>query len=196
MSSDKENRGNKGFRRRWLCPSCPALCFSRLLSSRRPVAPPCEHKSFRIGSQTSGRASCLPTDVGPPSSVIRCGVRMSPALEALMQADGTPYPGKGVMLEPFVHQVGGHSCVLRFGEQTICKPLIPREHQFYKSLPPEVRKFTPQYKGKTWRMCPDVCHNSACVVMFWYLATILCFLYFMFVQTSCHILYNASLADL
>ncbi|KAF7661247.1 hypothetical protein LDENG_00266140 [Lucifuga dentata] len=72
---------------------------------------------------------------------------MSPALEALMQADGSPYPGKGVMLEPFVHQVGGHSCVLRFGEQTICKPLIPREHQFYKSLPPEMRKFTPQYKG-------------------------------------------------
>ncbi|XP_033482611.1 inositol hexakisphosphate kinase 2 [Epinephelus lanceolatus] len=72
---------------------------------------------------------------------------MSPALEALMQADGTPYPGKGVMLEPFVHQVGGHSCVLRFGEQTICKPLIPREHQFYKSLPTEMRKFTPQYKG-------------------------------------------------
>ncbi|CDQ99196.1 unnamed protein product [Oncorhynchus mykiss] len=73
---------------------------------------------------------------------------MSPALEALMQADGTlPYPGKGVMLEPFVHQVGGHSCVLRFGDQTICKPLIPREHQFYKSLPPEMRKFTPQYRA-------------------------------------------------
>ncbi|XP_016418654.1 inositol hexakisphosphate kinase 2-like [Sinocyclocheilus rhinocerous] len=75
---------------------------------------------------------------------------MSPALEALME--GCRYPGKeemkgGVMLEPFVHQVGGHSCVLRFGEQTICKPLIPREHQFYKSLPPEIRKFTPQYKG-------------------------------------------------
>ncbi|XP_066522042.1 inositol hexakisphosphate kinase 2b [Hoplias malabaricus] len=75
---------------------------------------------------------------------------MSPALEALME--GSRYPGKeemkgGVMLEPFVHQVGGHSCVLRFGEQTICKPLIPREHQFYKSLPPEIRKFTPQYKG-------------------------------------------------
>lgn len=75
---------------------------------------------------------------------------MSPALEALME--GCRYPGKGamkggVMLEPFVHQVGGHSCVLRFGEQTICKPLIPREHQFYKSLPPEIRRFTPQYKG-------------------------------------------------
>ncbi|XP_030632923.1 inositol hexakisphosphate kinase 2b [Chanos chanos] len=75
---------------------------------------------------------------------------MSPALETLME--GCRCPAKeglkgGVMLEPFVHQVGGHSCVLRFGEQTICKPLIPREHQFYKSLPPEIRRFTPQYRG-------------------------------------------------
>nr|XP_020448789.1 inositol hexakisphosphate kinase 2-like isoform X2 [Monopterus albus] len=57
------------------------------------------------------------------------------------------YMEKGVMLEPFVHQVGGNSCVLRFGEQTICKPLIPREHQFYKSLPAAMRTFTPQYRG-------------------------------------------------
>ncbi|XP_077582899.1 inositol hexakisphosphate kinase 2-like [Stigmatopora nigra] len=57
------------------------------------------------------------------------------------------YTDKGVILEPFIHQVGGHSCVLRFGEQTICKPLIPREHQFYKSLPAEMRRFTPQYRG-------------------------------------------------
>uniref|UniRef100_A0A672T6E8 Kinase n=1 Tax=Sinocyclocheilus grahami TaxID=75366 RepID=A0A672T6E8_SINGR len=55
---------------------------------------------------------------------------------------------KKKLLEPFVHQVGGHSCVLRFGEQTICKPLIPREHQFYKSLPAAMRKFTPQFRGK------------------------------------------------
>lgn len=60
---------------------------------------------------------------------------------------------KGVMLEPFVHQVGGHCCVLRFGEQTICKPLIPREHQFYKSLPTAMRKFTPQYRGNA--QCPS-----------------------------------------
>ncbi|KAI3370387.1 hypothetical protein L3Q82_025155 [Scortum barcoo] len=57
------------------------------------------------------------------------------------------YLEKGVMLEPFVNQVGGHCCVLRLGEQTICKPLIPREHQFYKSLPAAIRKFTPQYRG-------------------------------------------------
>lgn len=86
---------------------------------------------------------------------------MSPALEALMQADGTPFPGKGVMLEPFVHQVGGHSCVLRFGEQTICKPLIPREHQFYKNLPPEMRKFTPLYKGKS--SITDLVEEAACL---------------------------------
>uniref|UniRef100_A0A8C1W298 Kinase n=1 Tax=Cyprinus carpio TaxID=7962 RepID=A0A8C1W298_CYPCA len=71
---------------------------------------------------------------------------MSPAIEG-MQTEPQGYLGKGVLLEPFVHQVGGHSCVLRFGEQTICKPLIPREHQFYKSLPAAMRKFTPQYRG-------------------------------------------------
>uniref|UniRef100_A0A3Q3VR72 Kinase n=1 Tax=Mola mola TaxID=94237 RepID=A0A3Q3VR72_MOLML len=57
------------------------------------------------------------------------------------------YVEKGVMLEPFVHQVGGHCCVLRFGEKTICKPMIPREHQFYNSLPAAMRKFTPQFRG-------------------------------------------------
>uniref|UniRef100_UPI003AACB3D5 inositol hexakisphosphate kinase 2-like n=1 Tax=Centroberyx gerrardi TaxID=166262 RepID=UPI003AACB3D5 len=57
------------------------------------------------------------------------------------------YMEKGVMLEPFMHQVAGHSFVLRFGEQTICKTLLPREHQFYKSLPAAMRKFTPQYRG-------------------------------------------------
>ncbi|XP_066520847.1 inositol hexakisphosphate kinase 2a [Hoplias malabaricus] len=74
---------------------------------------------------------------------------MSPAIEGMEteQQQQQLYLGKGVMLEPFVHQVGGHSCVLRFGEQTICKPLIPREHQFYKNLPAAMRKFTPQYRG-------------------------------------------------
>ncbi|XP_053268324.1 inositol hexakisphosphate kinase 2 [Pleuronectes platessa] len=82
---------------------------------------------------------------------------MSPAVEDQAQEEKEKQPTqqqqqqlymeKGVMLEPFIHQVGGHSCVLSFGEQTICKPLIPREHQFYKSLPAEIREFTPQYRG-------------------------------------------------
>uniref|UniRef100_A0A2K5DDL0 Kinase n=1 Tax=Aotus nancymaae TaxID=37293 RepID=A0A2K5DDL0_AOTNA len=73
-----------------------------------------------------------------------CARRMSPAFRAM---DVEPR-AKGVLLEPFVHQVGGHSCVLRFNETTLCKPLVPREHQFYETLPAEMRKFTPQYKGK------------------------------------------------
>ncbi|XP_043978721.1 inositol hexakisphosphate kinase 2-like [Gambusia affinis] len=83
---------------------------------------------------------------------------MSPAVEAQaqeatdaeqkqQQQQQQCYMEKGVMLEPFVHQVGGHCCVLRFGEQTICKPLIPQEHRFYKTLPAALRKFTPQYRG-------------------------------------------------
>ncbi|GCB76155.1 inositol hexakisphosphate kinase 2b isoform X1 [Scyliorhinus torazame] len=68
---------------------------------------------------------------------------MSPALGA-MEVENY---AKGVLLEPFVHQVGGHSCVLRFNDKTICKPLIQREHQFYETLPAEMCQFTPQYKG-------------------------------------------------
>ncbi|XP_053576708.1 inositol hexakisphosphate kinase 2 [Bombina bombina] len=68
---------------------------------------------------------------------------MSPAFGAME----VEHYAKGVLLEPFLHQVGGHSCVLRFNDKTICKPLIQREHQFYETLPSDIRKFTPQYKG-------------------------------------------------
>nr|XP_033782122.1 inositol hexakisphosphate kinase 2 [Geotrypetes seraphini]XP_033782123.1 inositol hexakisphosphate kinase 2 [Geotrypetes seraphini] len=68
---------------------------------------------------------------------------MSPAFGAME----VEHYAKGVLLEPFLHQVGGHSCVLRFNDKTICKPLIQREHQFYETLPTEIRRFTPQYKG-------------------------------------------------
>ncbi|CAH2311970.1 inositol hexakisphosphate kinase 2 [Pelobates cultripes] len=68
---------------------------------------------------------------------------MSPAFGAME----VEHYAKGVLLEPFLHQVGGHSCVLRFNDKTICKPLIQREHLFYETLPSEIRKFTPQYKG-------------------------------------------------
>ncbi|XP_008989518.1 inositol hexakisphosphate kinase 2-like [Callithrix jacchus] len=72
---------------------------------------------------------------------------MSPAFRAM---DVEPR-AKGVLLKPFVHQVGGHSCMLHFNETTLCKPLVPREHQFYETLPAEMRKFTPQYKGQSQR---------------------------------------------
>uniref|UniRef100_A0A3B1JV89 Kinase n=1 Tax=Astyanax mexicanus TaxID=7994 RepID=A0A3B1JV89_ASTMX len=53
----------------------------------------------------------------------------------------------GVPLEPFVHQVGGHTSMMRYDDHTVCKPLISREQRFYESLPPEMKEFTPEYKG-------------------------------------------------
>ncbi|KAM6948067.1 inositol hexakisphosphate kinase 1 [Lycodopsis pacificus] len=57
-----------------------------------------------------------------------------------------PRPG-GVLLEPFVHQVGGHTSMMRYDDHTVCKPLLSREQRFYESLPPEMKEFTPEYKG-------------------------------------------------
>lgn len=53
-----------------------------------------------------------------------------------------------VLLEPFVHQVGGHMSMMKYDEHTICKPLVSQELSFYESLPLAMRQFTPQYKGK------------------------------------------------
>ncbi|XP_043977823.1 inositol hexakisphosphate kinase 1 isoform X2 [Gambusia affinis] len=53
----------------------------------------------------------------------------------------------GVSLEPFTHQVGGHTSMMRYDDHTVCKPLISREQRFYESLPPEMKEFTPEYKG-------------------------------------------------
>ncbi|KAF6364598.1 inositol hexakisphosphate kinase 3 [Rhinolophus ferrumequinum] len=56
----------------------------------------------------------------------------------------------GVQLEPFLHQVGGHLCVMKYDEDTVCKPLVSQEQKFYESLPLAMKQFTPQYKGE----CP------------------------------------------
>lgn len=63
---------------------------------------------------------------------------------------------RGVLLEPFIHQVGGHSSMMRYDDHTVCKPLIPREQRFYESLPPEMKEFTPEYKGQSlaWACAP------------------------------------------
>ncbi|XP_078465825.1 inositol hexakisphosphate kinase 2-like isoform X1 [Lampetra planeri] len=63
--------------------------------------------------------------------------------------DLSPETGEasGHVLQPFAHLVGGHACVLRFNDTTICKPLLQREHQVYESLPPDIACFAPQYKG-------------------------------------------------
>uniref|UniRef100_A0A667XTS2 Kinase n=1 Tax=Myripristis murdjan TaxID=586833 RepID=A0A667XTS2_9TELE len=39
------------------------------------------------------------------------------------------------------------SLMMRYDDHTVCKPLISREQRFYESLPPEMKEFTPEYKG-------------------------------------------------
>ena len=53
-----------------------------------------------------------------------------------------------VPLEPFVHQVGGHSSMMKFDDVSVCKPLNQREHRFYEEQPSEMRPFTPEFRGK------------------------------------------------
>ncbi|GFS18089.1 kinase [Elysia marginata] len=52
------------------------------------------------------------------------------------------------LLAPFDHQVAGQSSMLVYDATTLCKPLIPREHFVYQTLPVELQEFTPQYRGE------------------------------------------------
>ena len=67
-------------------------------------------------------------------------------------------------LEPFIHQVGGHSPLFCLDSSTVCKPyevscccmffkflmvevVQEREHSFYRNMPDCLKPFTPQFKG-------------------------------------------------
>lgn len=67
-----------------------------------------------------------------------------------MQNSADPGDAGLVLLEPFLHQVGGHLSVMTYDADTVCKPLISREQRFYESLPLAMKRFTPQYRGE----CP------------------------------------------
>ncbi|XP_050400928.1 inositol hexakisphosphate kinase 1 [Patella vulgata] len=54
---------------------------------------------------------------------------------------------QAVQLEPFQHQVGGHTVVLHYDETTLCKPLVKREQLFYVTQPEELKEFTAEYRG-------------------------------------------------
>ncbi|GFQ97207.1 inositol hexakisphosphate kinase 1 [Trichonephila clavata] len=61
-----------------------------------------------------------------------------------------------LQLEPFIHQVGGHSSMLQLDDDTICKPLIPQESNFYKTAPDGLKGFMAEYKG-----CIEVTFSEA-----------------------------------
>ena len=53
-----------------------------------------------------------------------------------------------VLLQPFVHQVGGHSSIQQFDEYTVCKPLFSKELRFYQEVCPLFKRFIPEFKGE------------------------------------------------
>ncbi|KAL7646501.1 UNVERIFIED_CONTAM: hypothetical protein RMT77_001751 [Armadillidium vulgare] len=61
--------------------------------------------------------------------------------------NNTPDQEDLIQLEPLVHQVGGHSSMFVLDDVTVCKPLIGREYQFYRTLPPEMKRYTPEFRG-------------------------------------------------
>ncbi|XP_070196156.1 inositol hexakisphosphate kinase 1-like [Littorina saxatilis] len=65
----------------------------------------------------------------------------------LQERVGPKLGSNPVPLEPFGHQVAGQASMLAVDTTTVCKPLIPREHHLYRTLPPQLLPFTPQYKG-------------------------------------------------
>ncbi|RMD40590.1 hypothetical protein DV735_g4521, partial [Chaetothyriales sp. CBS 134920] len=59
-------------------------------------------------------------------------------------------PKARVVLEPYKHQVGGHSTIFRFSKRAVCKQLNNRENEFYERIEqrhPEMLKFLPRYIG-------------------------------------------------
>lgn len=70
--------------------------------------------------------------------------------DMVVQDSADPGDAGQVLLEPFLHQVGGHLSVMKYDEHTVCKPLVSQEQRFYESLPLAMKRFTPQYRGE----CP------------------------------------------
>lgn len=59
-------------------------------------------------------------------------------------------PKAAVVLEPYRHQVGGHSTLYRLTHRAVCKQLNNRENEFYERVEqchPDMLKFMPRYIG-------------------------------------------------
>lgn len=68
-----------------------------------------------------------------------------------------------VEVQPFCHQVGGHTCVLQLNDRIICKPFVENEVTFYTNEPDELKEFTPKYLGET-EVLYDVSDDRKCLL--------------------------------
>nr|XP_023667064.1 inositol hexakisphosphate kinase 1 isoform X2 [Paramormyrops kingsleyae] len=114
-------------------------------SSVRSQPPPCASRSPSLRARAHAPGSARPNAMCPPHGVEAGKHGTGQGRDQGRDQGGCG--GTGVPLEPFVHQVGGHTSMMRYDDHTVCKPLIAREQRFYESLPPEMKEFTPEFKG-------------------------------------------------
>ena len=57
--------------------------------------------------------------------------------------------GHSLPLEPYLHQVSGHSCLLALPSSgCVLKPCYSQELTFYSNMPADMRTFTPGFHGE------------------------------------------------
>ncbi|KAF1817277.1 SAICAR synthase-like protein [Eremomyces bilateralis CBS 781.70] len=121
-----------------------------------------------VGRRATEEPSLHPIDEGPSREPFEDSNRaLVDELSAVEEFDMTPAPLRrtksqyrsrskppaplgAVELEPFDHQVGGHSTVYRFSRAAVCKQLNNRENEFYETVElhhPELLDFLPRYIG-------------------------------------------------
>ena len=86
-------------------------------------------------SQAEGEVT--PTSTPVPKSPLQRRKRASTAVA----------PKGAVVLEPYSHQVGGHSTMFRFSRRAVCKQLNNRENEFYERIEqrhPDMLRFLPR----------------------------------------------------
>lgn len=54
---------------------------------------------------------------------------------------------ESVPLQPFLHQVSGHTGMFQYDDKTVCKPLNVREYNFYLNVPHNLKQFTAEFRG-------------------------------------------------
>ncbi|KAL9105448.1 MAG: hypothetical protein Q9227_009382 [Pyrenula ochraceoflavens] len=74
----------------------------------------------------------------------------TPKVQSHVEIKQATGPRGIVKLEPYSHQVGGHTTMFRFSRNAVCKELNNRENQFYERIEkrhPDMLQFLPRYIG-------------------------------------------------
>jgi inositol-hexakisphosphate 5-kinase len=72
-------------------------------------------------------------------------------------------PKGAVVLEPYSHQVGGHSTLFRFSRRAICKKLNNRENEFYERIEqrhPDMLQFLPRLVTVIFFFCSNYAFSA------------------------------------